>query len=135
MFGCRSNIEESYYYDQICGEYIVINKNSYDYENNPIDSFLDDYGSIYVLFERNSIVTITYVIDNNIYERQMSYDIGIYQDNGNYKENIIYVELRPTNFIFEPLSGIGIYKDNSLYFSMEYFNYYTNVILKKVDLD
>ena len=63
----------------------------YDKVLEELDSFLDDYGSIYVLFERNSIVTITYVFDNNIYERQMSYDIGIYQDNGNYKENIIYV--------------------------------------------
>ena len=34
MSSCRTNIED-YYYDQICGEYIVSNKKSYDYENNP----------------------------------------------------------------------------------------------------
>lgn len=63
----------------------------------------------------------------------MNYDIGIYQDNGNYKNNIIYVEIRTEYLFFEPLRGIGIYKDNSLYFSMEYPNYYTNVVLKKVE--
>ena len=132
MSSCRTNIED-YYYDQISGEYIVSNKKSYDYENNPIDSFLDNYGSIYVSFDRNDIVTITYLFNDNAYERKLNYDIGIYQDNGNYKDNIIYVELRTDNYIFEPLRGIGIYKDNTLYFSMEYTNYYTNVSLKKVE--
>ena len=42
-------------------------------------------------------------------------------------------KLKTDNYIFEPLRGIGIYKDNALYFSMEYTNYYTNVSLKKVE--